>query len=109
VKSVVFFSVLVCSGDYYGEFSAHACSEIGLEWFLFTLHHPGKALGFVSVLDFFGDFVSSNTGETGKPELKPFLTIFGTRMRAKTPIKQQVYTEHFESPQHQGCSFDLMR
>jgi len=39
-------------------------------------------LGFVSVLDFFGDFVSSNTGETSKPELKPFLTILGTRMRA---------------------------
>jgi len=39
-------------------------------------------LGFVSVLDFLGDFVSSNTGETGKPELKPFLTILGTRMRA---------------------------
>jgi len=62
--------------------SAHACSEIGLKWFLFALHDLGTALGFVSVLDFFGDFVSSNTGETGKPELKPFLTILGTRMRA---------------------------
>jgi hypothetical protein len=46
------------------------------------LHGLGMALGFVSVLDFFGDFVSSNTGETGKPELKPFLTILGTGMRA---------------------------
>jgi len=63
--------------------SAHACSEIGLKWFLFALHDPGTALGFVSILDFLGDFVSSNTGETGKPELKPFLTILGTRMRAR--------------------------
>jgi len=30
-----------------------------------------------------GILSSSNTGETGKPELKPFLTILGTRMRAK--------------------------
>ena len=34
-------------------FSAHACSEIGLKWFLFALHDLGTALGFVSVLDFF--------------------------------------------------------
>ena len=61
---------------------AHVCSEIGPKWFLFALHDPGTALGFVSVPDFLGDFVSSNTGETGKPELKPFLTILGTRMRA---------------------------
>jgi hypothetical protein len=53
------------------------------KWFLFALHDLGTALGFVSVLDFFRDFVSSNTGETGKTELKPFLTILGTRMRAK--------------------------
>jgi len=62
--------------------SAHACSEIGLKWFLFALHDLGTALGLVSVLHFFGYFVSSNTGETGKPELKPFLTILGTRTRA---------------------------
>jgi len=37
--------------------SAHACSEIGLKWFLFTLHDSETALGFVSVLDFSGDFV----------------------------------------------------
>jgi hypothetical protein len=29
-----------------------------------------------------GILSSSNTGETGKTELKPFFTIFGTRMRA---------------------------
>jgi hypothetical protein len=34
--------------------SAHGCSEIGLKWFLFALHDLGTALGFVSVLDFFG-------------------------------------------------------
>jgi hypothetical protein len=70
--------------------SAHACSEIGLKWFLFALHDPG-ALDFMSILDFLGDFVSSNTGETSKPELKPFLTILGTRMRATYCILANSY------------------
>jgi hypothetical protein len=53
---------------------AHVCSEIGLKWFLFALHDLGTALGFVSVLDFFGDFcLFSNTGETGKTGIR---TIF---------------------------------
>jgi hypothetical protein len=43
--------------------SAHACSEIGLKWFLFALHDLGTALGFVSVLDFFGDFVFLEHGK----------------------------------------------
>jgi hypothetical protein len=46
-------------------------------------------LGFASVLDFFGILSFSSTGETGKPELKPFLTIFGTHMRA-TLAKEQL-------------------
>jgi hypothetical protein len=33
--------------------SAHACSEIGLKWFLFALHDLRKVFGFVSGLDFF--------------------------------------------------------
>jgi hypothetical protein len=37
--------------------SAHACSEIGLKWFLFALHDLGTALGYASVLDFIGHFV----------------------------------------------------
>ena len=41
--------------------SAHACSEIGLKWFLFALHDLGTALGFVCVFDFFGYFVSPRT------------------------------------------------
>jgi hypothetical protein len=39
-------------------------------------------LGFVSVLDFFGVLSFPKTGEMGKTELRPFLTILGTRMRA---------------------------
>jgi len=62
--------------------SAHACSEIGLKWFLFPVHDLGTALGFVSVLDFFGVLSFPKTGEMGKTELRPFLTILGTRMRA---------------------------
>lgn len=40
-------------------------------------------MGFVSVLDFFGVLSFPKTGEMGKTELRPFLTILGTRMRAK--------------------------
>jgi hypothetical protein len=62
--------------------STHACSEIGLKWFLFALHDLGTALGFMPVLISLGNLSSSNTEEKGKQELKPFLTILGTRMRA---------------------------
>jgi hypothetical protein len=40
-------------------------------------------IGFISVLDFLGYLSCSNTAETSKTELRPFLTIFGTGMRAK--------------------------
>jgi hypothetical protein len=65
----------------------------------------------MSVLHFFRDFVSSNTGETSKPELKPFLTIFGTGMRAQgdffrfffhepqTPEKPQKISSLSKNPQ----------
>jgi quercetin dioxygenase-like cupin family protein len=43
-------------------------------------------LGFVSVLDFFGVLSFPKTGEMGKTELRPFLTILGTRMRALTKM-----------------------
>jgi hypothetical protein len=66
---------------------AHACSEIGLKWFLFALHDLGTALGFVSVLDFFGVLSFPKTGEMGKTELRPFLTILGTRMRASMTME----------------------
>jgi len=39
-------------------------------------------LGFTSVLDFYEYLFILNTGEACKTELKPFLTIFGTGMRA---------------------------
>ena len=41
-------------------------------------------IGFISVLDFLGYLSCSNTAETSKTELRPFLTIFGTGMRAIT-------------------------
>ena len=52
---------------------AHVCSEIGLKWFLFALHDPGTALGFVSILDFSGDFVFLKPGRNGQTGIK---TIF---------------------------------
>jgi len=39
-------------------------------------------LGFISVLDFYEYLSTLNTAETTKTELKPFLTILGTSMRA---------------------------
>jgi hypothetical protein len=52
---------------------ALACSEIGLKWFLFALHDLGTALGFVSVVDFFGDFVFPENRRNGQNGIK---TIF---------------------------------
>jgi hypothetical protein len=60
---------------------AHACSEIGLKWFLFAFHDLRKVLGFVAVLDFFEHLSSWAPAEMCKTELWPFLTILGTRMR----------------------------
>ena len=40
-------------------------------------------MGFISVLDFYEYLSTLNTAETTKTELKPFLTILGTSMRAK--------------------------
>jgi len=54
-------------------YSAHVCSEIGLKWFLFALHDLETALGFVSVLDFFGDFVFLEHRRNGQTGIK---TIF---------------------------------
>jgi hypothetical protein len=48
--------------------SAHACSEIGLKWFLFAIHDLGAVLEFISVLDFFGYLSLSNPAETCKRE-----------------------------------------
>jgi len=53
--------------------SAHACSEIGLKWFLFALYDLGTALGFVSVLDLFGYFVFLKHGGNWQNGIK---TIF---------------------------------
>jgi hypothetical protein len=47
-------------------------------------------LGFISVLDFFGVLSFPKTGEMGKTELRPFLTILGTRMRATRAIKNRL-------------------
>jgi hypothetical protein len=56
--------------------SAHACSEIGLKWFLFALHDLGAALGFVSVLDFFGYFVFLEHRRNGQNGIKTILHHF---------------------------------
>ena len=53
--------------------SVYVCSEIGLRRLLFARHELGTVLGSASVLQFFGDSVSSNTGETGKTGTKTSL------------------------------------
>jgi len=47
---------------------AHACSEIGLKWFLFAIYDLRAVLEFISVLDFFGHLSLSNPAETCKRE-----------------------------------------
>jgi|GEM_PF-6706361 len=66
-KSNVDYAILIPDN------SAHACSEIGLKWFLFALHDLGTALGFVPVLDFSGDFVLLEHRRNGQNGIK---TIF---------------------------------
>jgi hypothetical protein len=39
-------------------------------------------IGFISVLDFLGYLSCSNAAETSETELRPFLTILETAMRA---------------------------
>ena len=54
------------------ETSAHVCSEIGVKWFLFLKHSQNTLIKQIH-----------NESTYAKMDLKPFLTILGTRMRAK--------------------------
>jgi aconitate hydratase len=51
--------------------SAHACSEIGVKWFLFFKHNQNTLIKQIH-----------NEPIHAKTDLKPLLTILGTRMRA---------------------------
>jgi hypothetical protein len=51
--------------------SAHACSEIGVKWFLFLKRSQNTLIKQIH-----------NGSKHAKTDLKPFLTILGTRMRA---------------------------
>jgi hypothetical protein len=52
--------------------SAHACSEIGVKWFLFFNYSKNALLEQIH-----------NGSLYAKTDLKPFLTIKGTSMRAR--------------------------
>jgi hypothetical protein len=74
--------------------SAHACSEIGLKWFLFALHDPGRALGFISVLDFSGYFVFLEHRTNGQNRIKTIFDHFrNTHARFLVNIKADVSGE----------------
>jgi hypothetical protein len=49
----------------------HGCSEIGVKWFLFLKHSQNTPLKQIH-----------NGSKHAGTDLKPFLTILGTRMRA---------------------------
>jgi len=51
--------------------SAHACSEIGVKWFLFLKRSQNTLIKQIH-----------NEPTYAKTDLRPFLTILGTRMRA---------------------------
>jgi hypothetical protein len=67
----------------YGDSGAHACSLIGVKWFLFAFCGLGTVLGFAFVSEFLVATSLFEPAEVCRTELKPFLTIFGTSMRAK--------------------------
>jgi hypothetical protein len=62
--------------------SAHACSEIGEKWFLVFFRGFSSVLNLAHVHNF---SVATLLFRNPKAELKPFLTILGTRMRALAP------------------------
>jgi len=76
------------------ETSAHACSEIGLKWFLFALHDLGTALGFVSVLDFSGDFVFLEHRRNGQTGIKTIFYHFrNTHARCLFSVFSKVFNQ----------------
>jgi hypothetical protein len=61
---------------------AHACSQIGLKWFLFAFYDLETVLDFAFVPEFPAATSLLKPAEACRTESKPFLTIFGTSMRA---------------------------
>ena len=57
-------------------------SEIGVKWFLFASCDLGTVLGFAFVPEFLAATSLLEPAEVCRTELKPFLTILGTNMRA---------------------------
>jgi len=64
----------------------------GLKWFLFAFCDLGTVLDFAFVSEFLVATSLLEPAEVCRTELKPFLAIFGTSMRAKrcqsAPLKQ---------------------
>ena len=67
------------------------CSEIGLKWFLFALHDPGTIVGFVSVLDFFGDFVPSRKRDKRETGIRTIFDHFRNTQRANWTSSDSEY------------------
>jgi len=84
--------------------SAHACSEIGLKWFLFALNDLETVLGFVSVLDLFGYFVFLEHRRNGQNRIKTIFDHFrNTHARKKTA--QYMLLCEYVSKLGRLCSF----
>jgi hypothetical protein len=85
--------------------SAHACSEIGLKWFLFALHDLGTALGFVSVLDFSGDFVFLEYRRDGQTGIKTIFDHFrNTHARRSILFTHKIFNTRKSLVWKQPCS-----
>jgi hypothetical protein len=63
--------------------SAHACSLIGVKWFLFAFCDLGTVLDFAFVPEFLVATSLLEPAEVCRTDSRPFLTIFGTSQRAK--------------------------
>jgi hypothetical protein len=55
---------------------------IGVEWFLFLFWDLEAVSGFAFVPDFLAESALLQHTDVFETDFKPFLTIFGTRMRA---------------------------
>jgi hypothetical protein len=76
---------------------ALACPEIGLKWSLFAFYDLETVLDFAFVPEFLAATSLLEPAEVCRTELKPLLTIFGTRMRANpfsapASIKYSIYS-----------------
>jgi hypothetical protein len=78
-KARVYFTMLGLKNQRGFQCSAHACSEIGVKWFLFLKHSQNTLIKQVH-----------NGPKYAKTDSRPFLTVLGTHMRASAGFERSI-------------------